>query len=79
MYFKCLSVTGVYTPALQRCSTSFCAVQTAAYQRKLLQVAVQLLKPGGHLVFSTCTINPGDLTAPFACWSPVVSETFNIH
>lgn len=36
-----------------------CAVQTARYQRKLLQVAVQLLKPGGKLVFSTCTINPG--------------------
>lgn len=34
-------------------------VQTAAYQRKLMRVAVQLLKPGGHLVYSTCTINPG--------------------
>lgn len=35
------------------------AVQAAAYQRKLLHVAVKLLKPGGHLVYSTCTINPG--------------------
>jgi 16S rRNA C967 or C1407 C5-methylase (RsmB/RsmF family) len=35
--------------------------QTATYQRKLLRVAVALLKPGGHLVFSTCTINPGGL------------------
>ena len=34
-------------------------MQTAMYQRKLLQVAVQLLKPGGHLVYSTCTVNPG--------------------
>ncbi|KAL4856723.1 putative methyltransferase [Chlorella vulgaris] len=34
--------------------------QTATYQRKLLRVAVALLKPGGHLVFSTCTINPGE-------------------
>ena len=40
-------------------------MQTARYQRKLLRVAVQLLKPGGHLVYSTCTINPGmhDLVA----------------
>lgn len=34
-------------------------MQTAMYQRKLLQVAVQLLRPGGYLVYSTCTINPG--------------------
>lgn len=32
---------------------------TAAYQRKLLDTAVQLVKPGGTLVFSTCSINPG--------------------
>ena len=32
---------------------------TASYQRKLLDAAVQLVKPGGTLVFSTCTINPG--------------------
>ena len=32
---------------------------TAAYQRRLLDAAVQLVKPGGTLVFSTCSINPG--------------------
>lgn len=31
----------------------------AQYQRNLLDVAVQLVKPGGTLVYSTCTINPG--------------------
>lgn len=30
------------------------------YQRRLLSVAVRLLKPGGKLVFSTCTINPAE-------------------
>jgi len=30
----------------------------AAYQRKLIHNAVPLLKPGGTLVYSTCTINP---------------------
>lgn len=30
----------------------------ASYQRKLLSVAIDLLKPGGVLVYSTCTINP---------------------
>ena len=33
--------------------------QTAVYQRRLLSVAAALLRPGGHLVFSTCSINPG--------------------
>ena len=32
--------------------------QTAAYQRTILAAAVQLVRPGGTLVFSTCTINP---------------------
>ena len=32
---------------------------TAQYQRKLLEVAVAALRPGGNLIFSTCTINPG--------------------
>ena len=31
----------------------------AHYQRKLLDVAVALLKPGGEMVYSTCSINPG--------------------
>ena len=30
----------------------------ASYQRKLLRTAAQLLRPGGTLVYSTCTINP---------------------
>lgn len=30
----------------------------AAYQRALLNTAVKLLKPGGTLVYCTCTINP---------------------
>jgi hypothetical protein len=29
-------------------------------QRNLLHQAVALLQPGGTLVYSTCTINPGD-------------------
>lgn len=32
----------------------------AGYQRALLATAVQLLKPGGSLVYCTCTINPGE-------------------
>lgn len=31
----------------------------AAYQRALLHSAVHVLKPGGCLVYCTCTINPG--------------------
>ncbi|WIA10672.1 hypothetical protein OEZ85_010852 [Tetradesmus obliquus] len=38
-------------PALQKLS---------AYQRALLHSAVHCLKPGGHLVYCTCTINPGE-------------------
>jgi methyltransferase NSUN6 len=30
----------------------------AHYQKKLIDTAVHLLKPGGFMVFSTCTINP---------------------
>lgn len=31
---------------------------TAHYQRKLIDVAVALVRKGGTLVYSTCTINP---------------------
>lgn len=31
----------------------------AAYQRALLHAAVHVLRPGGSLVYCTCTINPG--------------------
>ncbi|KAK9816959.1 hypothetical protein WJX72_007474 [[Myrmecia] bisecta] len=33
---------------------------TALYQRNFLDTAIRLLKPGGELVYSTCTINPGE-------------------
>lgn len=32
--------------------------RASGYQRNFLESAVALLKPGGYLVFSTCTINP---------------------
>lgn len=35
-------------------------INIAAYQRALLHSAVYLLKPGGYLVYCTCTINPGE-------------------
>lgn len=41
-------------PALQK---------LAAYQRALLHSAVHVLRPGGHLVYCTCTINPGGTAA----------------
>ncbi|KAL0050398.1 hypothetical protein WJX82_010533 [Trebouxia sp. C0006] len=47
-------------PRLSHHTTLLDLMQTARYQRNLLRVAVQLLKPGGHLVYSTCTINPGE-------------------
>ncbi|KAG6542737.1 hypothetical protein Mapa_015812 [Marchantia paleacea] len=34
--------------------------QHSCYQRKLLDQAVQLVRPGGTLVYSTCTLNPGE-------------------
>lgn len=41
-------------------------LETAVYQRQLMGAAVQLLKPGGTLVYSTCTINPGARMQPAA-------------
>lgn len=32
----------------------------AKYQRKMFDQAVQLVRPGGVMVYSTCTINPGE-------------------
>ena len=37
--------------------------QLAAYQRALLHSAVHMLKPGGTMVYCTCTINPGEAGA----------------
>lgn len=34
--------------------------QAAAQQRRMIDVAVEVLRPGGTLVYSTCTINPGE-------------------
>jgi len=34
--------------------------QHANYQRRLMDQAVQLVRPGGTLVYSTCTLNPGE-------------------
>lgn len=43
----------------------------AAYQRALLHAAVHVLKPGGILVYCTCTINPGARSwHSFACTVP---------
>jgi len=44
-------------------------MRMADYQKALLHVAVQLLKPGGTLVFSTCTINPGGIAWQISCFS----------
>ncbi len=35
----------------------------ASYQRALLHTAVHALKPGGRLVYSTCTVNPAECEA----------------
>lgn len=32
----------------------------AKYQRRMFDQAVQLVRPGGVIVYSTCTINPGE-------------------
>ena len=32
--------------------------QSGSYTRKLMEAAVALLRPGGRLVFSTCTVSP---------------------
>eukprot|EP00042_Codosiga_hollandica_P036019 m.271511 g.271511 ORF g.271511 m.271511 type:complete len:261 (-) comp54780_c0_seq5:53-835(-) len=33
-------------------------LEFASYQRKLFSVAIQMVRPGGILVYSTCTLNP---------------------
>lgn len=34
--------------------------ELAALQREILQIAAQYVKPGGVLIYSTCTVNPGE-------------------
>jgi len=46
-------------PRLLQTATLQYLRQCAVYQRRILDAAVQLLRPGGTLVFSTCTFNPG--------------------
>jgi len=38
-------------------------LEAAAYQQKLLAAAVRLVAPGGYLVYSTCSISPGEAEA----------------
>ncbi len=46
-------------PRLQQQASATYLRQCAAAQRRLLDTAVRLLRVGGSLVYSTCTINPG--------------------
>jgi hypothetical protein len=46
-------------PKLQQPLTLTQLLEAAAYQRQLLAAAVHLVRPGGYLVFSTCSISPG--------------------
>ncbi|GLI66565.1 hypothetical protein VaNZ11_010453 [Volvox africanus] len=47
-------------PRLQQQSGALYLRQCAAAQRRLVDAAVRLLRVGGSLVYSTCTINPGE-------------------
>lgn len=42
--------------------------QFASYQMRLFTVAVALLKPGGSLVYSTCSMNPLE-NEEIVCWA----------
>lgn len=66
---------------------------TAQYQRSLMDTAVKLVKPGGTLVYSTCTINPGIVSTQIKicecfpqvrtkqmcdiCWITIQNSIFN--
>jgi len=45
-------------PRLVQSATPLYLVQCGLYARKLLDAAVHFVRPGGRLVFSTCTISP---------------------
>jgi 16S rRNA C967 or C1407 C5-methylase (RsmB/RsmF family) len=51
-------------PKLQQPLTLKELLETAAYQRQLLAAAVRLVQPGGFLVYSTCSVSPGELSGP---------------
>ncbi len=52
----------------------------AAYQRKLIHTAVALLKKGGTLVYSTCTINPlGKSVKPSSVLSLSLCLSLSLH
>jgi len=55
-------------PRLQQGATLEGLRECGAYQRVLISAAVPLLKPGGSLVYSTCTINPGE-SPPLPCFA----------
>lgn len=46
-------------PRLEQAATLQDLQDLAHYQRQLLEAALKLLAPGGALVYSTCTLNPG--------------------
>ena len=49
--------------------------KTATYQRGLIWTAVRLLRPGGVLSYSTCTVNPLENEAQVAYILKVRSRT----
>jgi hypothetical protein len=56
----CMLIARADCTLFMMCSTSSChPLLFCAVQRALLAAAVQLVKPGGVLVYSTCTISPG--------------------
>lgn len=47
-------------PKLQQSLSLPQLLEAAAYQRQLLAAAVRLVEPGGYLVYSTCSVGPGE-------------------
>ena len=56
---RCGCTATCWTTALRRLNSAFMTgMRKRSYQRVLLHHAVKLLKPGGVMVYSTCTWNP---------------------
>ncbi|KAG7037496.1 putative methyltransferase NSUN6 [Cucurbita argyrosperma subsp. argyrosperma] len=51
---------GGLIPVLTELETLASLKHHAKYQRRMFDQAVQLVRPGGVIVYSTCTINPGE-------------------